>query len=100
MRLFTVPQTKTVCSTVYIQSFDRRHQQVIMAERFRRLASHAKGRRFESRARHVFVFVLFLHFFFIKGNFLQNNNKKMCFLKTDSLLRIEVFYKRIEDYKR
>ena len=36
---------------------------------------------------------------FVKGNLLQNNNKKMCFLKTYSLLRIEVFYKRIEDTK-
>ena len=35
----------------------------------------------------------------VKGNLLQNNNKKICFLKTYSLLRIEVFYKRIEDTK-
>ena len=38
-----------------------------------------------------------MHLF--KGNLLQNNNKKMCFLKTYSLSRIEVFYKRIEDTK-
>ena len=26
--------------------------------------------------------------------------KKVCFLKTESLVRIEVFYKRFEDYER
>ena len=36
----------------------------------------------------------------VKGSLCQNNNKKWCFLNTESLLRFEVYYKRFEDYKR
>ena len=37
---------------------------------------------------------------YVKGRCFQNNNKKVCFLKTEFLVRIEVFYKRFEDYER
>ena len=35
-----------------------------------------------------------------KGRRRHNHNKKMCVLKTESSMHIEVFYKRFDNYER
>ena len=56
---------KELRSLIYIQTFGHFKQQGFIALGIRAHASHAEGRRFESRTRHIFVIVLFLHFFLI-----------------------------------